>query len=270
MKADGLRPLPRPSRAMLAWFSIYLRWYVPRHFRALRIAHAARFLEASHNDNRPLIVALNHPSWWDPLTCILVSRVLLPTHDHYAPMDAAEAERYRILRHMGLFPVEQHSTRGAVQFLRASQQILSRPRSVLWITPQGAFTDVRSRPLQFRAGLSALVTRLPQATVIPLAIEYSFWNERLPEILVNCGTPVAFFPSDTSRTQESVDARLTSALAATQDELMEMALTRDSGRFQTLLEGSRGMGNIHSLWQHLRAGAAGHGYSSEHGKRRLP
>jgi 1-acyl-sn-glycerol-3-phosphate acyltransferase len=243
---------------MLAWFRLYLRWYVPRHFRAVRLAHAARFEQAARDESSALVVALNHPSWWDPLTCMLVAHYLLPEHDHYGPMDAVEAERYRILRHMGLFPVEQHSPRGAAQFLHASQQIFSRPRSVLWMTPQGAFTDVRSRPLAFRAGLSVLAERLPQVTVIPLAIEYTFWNERLPEILVNCGSPEIFSSTVASKTAESIDTRLVDALTAASDELMQMSVARDAGRFQTIVEGGRGMGSIYSVWQSVAQGRGKH------------
>jgi hypothetical protein len=36
------------SPSVLALFLLYLRWYVPRHFHALRIAHAERFPAAAH------------------------------------------------------------------------------------------------------------------------------------------------------------------------------------------------------------------------------
>ena len=257
---------PRPSRPMLAWFSLYLRWYVPRHFHALRLAHAARFLDGA-DSGKPVIVALNHPSWWDPLTCILVSRYLLPRHDHYAPMDASEVERYRILAHMGLFPVDKGSPRGAAQFLRAGQQILSRPQSLLWVTPQGDFTDARQRPVVFRPGLSALVARLPQATVIPLAIEYTYWNERLPEILVNAGAPVQIHGVSDA---DAIDTQLTTALANAQDELAALAHERDTSLFDTILEGASGAGNLYALWQRLRATSKPRIYSREPRSHRIP
>jgi hypothetical protein len=65
------------------------------------------------------------------------------------------------------------------------------PDSVLWVTPEGRFTDVRTRPAIFRPGLASLVARLDTFTLVPLAFEYTFWDERLPEILVSCGQPIA-------------------------------------------------------------------------------
>lgn len=239
---------PRPSRAMLGWFSLYLRWYVSRHFHALRLAHAARFIDGLHRGG-PVIVALNHPSWWDPLTCILVSRFLLPSHDHYAPMDARELQRYRILAHMGLFPVDKGSPRGAAQFLRAGEQILSRPQSLLWVTPQGEFTDLRRRPVAFRPGVSALVARLPQPTVIPLAIEYTYWNQRLPEILVNIGVPQHLSGIQDT---EAIELQLTTALATAQDELAALAQIREASLFDTVLSSAGWAGHLRSSWQHER------------------
>lgn len=263
---SGQNSAPRPSRAMLAWFSLYLRWYVPRHFHALRLAHAARFLDGA-NSGRPVIVALNHPSWWDPLTCILISRYMLPHHDHYAPMDATEVDRYRILAHMGLFPIDKNSPRGATQFLRAGHQVLSRPQSLLWVTPQGDFTDVRQRPIVFRHGLSALVARLPEATVIPLAIEYTYWNERLPEILANSGAPVHLSGLAEA---EAIDTRLTAALAAAQDELAALAHTRDASLFDTVLQDATGAGNLYACWQRLRATGKARVYHTEQRSHRTP
>jgi hypothetical protein len=88
----GRFTLARPSLRLLSLFSIYLRWFIGRHFRALHLAHSSRFPIGPG----PLIVYLNHASWWDPLTCIMISRHFLPAAFHYAPMEAAT------LKHCGL------------------------------------------------------------------------------------------------------------------------------------------------------------------------
>ena len=257
-----------PSRVLLWLFEIYIRLFVPRHFHALRLASAARFpLEA-----RPLIVCINHPSWWDPLSSILISRYLLRSANHYAPIDAVSLRRYGLLGRMGLFPVEQGTPRGAVQFLRAADQILAQPQAVLWLTPQGEFTDARARPVIFKAGLDALVRRMPTVTVVPMAYEYIFWDERLPEILSNCGQPLVFergvlvngrvdSAADKSLSAGSVIAH---ALTNAQQELRVLAMERDASRFTTVLIGGTGTGGIYALWQRLFAAFRGERYHPEH------
>jgi len=168
--------LRTPSRRAIGLFSIYLRWYVGRHFHALRVANAGRIPPQA----QPLILFGNHASWWDPLTSMLMGQAILPEREHYAPMDETALKHYSIFRPMGFFPVDNASARGAAQLLRAGFQVLSRPHSVLWITPESQFQDVRKRPIVFRPGLGALMSRSGRLTCVPVAIEYVYWQERLP------------------------------------------------------------------------------------------
>ena len=244
----------RPSRFLLRFFDLYLSLYVPSRFHALRLAHPERF----PLDERPLIVVINHPSWWDPLTSILISRFLLREADHYAPIDAASLPRNRILGGLGLFPVEQGTPRGAVQFLRAAQLILANPNALLWLTPQGGFTDARTRPVAFKSGLASLVKRFDRVTVVPLAYEYTFWNEPRPEILALCGQPVTFsrgLPESlpAARTAHTPGEHMEQSLAAAQDELAALALARDPSAFTSVLAGETGVSGLRALWLHLWA-----------------
>jgi 1-acyl-sn-glycerol-3-phosphate acyltransferase len=261
MRPNGQSSLTKPSRPLLALFAAYLRWYLRGHFHGLRVAHGERFPRRVAG---PLIVYLNHASWWDPLTCILLSRRFLPQADHYAPMDEAALARYGFFAKLGLFPVEMETARGAMQFLRSSRQILSTPNSVLWLTPEGRFTDPRVRPPVFKDGLATLLTRTPSATLLPIAIEYIFWDERNPEILVNCGDPIHISDSDKCTAAEW-NAVLAAAMAAAQDDLAERAMSRDPAQFEPLLAGGAGVGIFYDLCQRARSGLRGKAYEPEHG-----
>ena len=252
--------LVRPSRRLLSFFANYLHWYVGRHFHAIRVANASRFPSVSG----PLIAYSNHASWWDPLALILFSRYFLPTSDHYAPMDATALKHYGFLRKLGLFPIETGTRRGAVQFLRAAEEILSRPHSILWVTPEGRFTDMRTRPVVFRPGLAALVARLGACTLVPMAAEYTFWDERLPEILICCGQPIKVSEGRQHSTEEW-NERLCAALAATQDELAALAKLRDPANFETILSGRVGISGVYEGWKRLLALLTGRAYQASHG-----
>jgi hypothetical protein len=251
----------RPSRRLVALFDLYLRWYIGRHFHGLRVAHGERFLREVEG---PTIVYLNHPSWWDPLTCMIVARRFLPNAEHYGPMDEAALKRYRFFGKLGLFPVELNTTRGAMQFLRSAGEIAATPNALLWLTPQGCFADPRLFPVVFKDGLGALLSRLPAATLLPLAIEYVFWDERLPEILVNVGNPFRISASDIPGVEDR-SAPLIAALSVAQRELAELAVARDPRRFELILAGGAGIGAVYDLWQRGRSGLRGEQYRPEHG-----
>jgi 1-acyl-sn-glycerol-3-phosphate acyltransferase len=261
MRVDSQPRIVPPSRRLLSLFSLYLSWYLRRHFHALRVANAQRFPDRV---TQPLIFYLNHPSWWDPLACIMISRRFLPGADHYAPMDEAALAHYGFFARMGLFPVEIDTARGAIQFLRSARQVLATPNSALWLTPEGRFTDPRPQPAVFKDGLATLLARLPSVTLVPLAIEYVFWNERLPEILVNCGQPIHSNNGDKC-TSDEWNEGLTAALAAAQRELAALAIARDPAPFEPLLVGAAGVGVFYDLWQRLRSASRGARYTAEHG-----
>ncbi|HTJ29551.1 MAG TPA: lysophospholipid acyltransferase family protein [Acidobacteriaceae bacterium] len=251
--------LPRPSQRAVGLFSFYLRWYLRRHFHALRVANITRIPAQAH----PLILFTNHASWWDPLAGMLLAQAALSEREHYAPMDESSLRHYGIFRSMGFFPVDSRAPRGAAQFLRAGAEVLRRNRSVLWITPEGRFQDVRTRPIVFRSGLGSLMTRTGRMTCVPIAMEYTFWNERLPEILINVGEPleIADGALEEARTWTNL---LSYATAATLDELAMLAAERNAEAFETIFSGASGVSGIYELWQRFMCAITGRAYISDH------
>ena len=194
------------------------------------------------------------------MVAFLLADELFAGRQHYAPMDASALRRYPILKRLGIFPVEIETARGAIQFLRTGQKIL-QSGGVLWITPQGQFSDPRVRPLLFKPGLAALAGRSGGCTLLPLAIEYPFWNERLPETLLHFGEPVHVSAESAS----TLEPRLIAALEATMNALREKTLTRHADAFeQTLSFNPGGAGGFYALAQRLKSLALRRPYRAEH------
>ena len=255
------REVPPISAVTLRFFRRIVRGYFRRHFRGVMAQQTERLAQASG----PLVVYANHSSWWDPMVSVLLASALLPDRRHYAPMDAAALERYPILRKIGIFPVEMATARGAAQFLRTSQTILESG-GVVWVTPQGRFADARE-PLAFKPGLGALAVRVPGLTLLPLAIEYTFWDERLPETLLRCGEPVRCAAGTSA---DAATQQLEQALSVTMQELKAAAMARDAGGFQVLLSGGRGTGGFYALGRRLRGVFTGKCVRSDHTERGKP
>ena len=235
---------PKISRLILRFFRGVVRRYFRRHFRAVQAQHPERLAGLQG----PLIVYGNHSSWWDPMLIVLLGELLLPGRRHYAPIDARALDRYPILRKLGIFPVEMSSPRGAAQFLRTAEAIL-REGGVLWLTPQGRFADPREPALAFKPGLGALALRLPQVPLIPLAVEYTFWDERLPETLLHFAPPVNVSPDgSTEQATRALEVALATAMAA----LRDASMGRDASAFTTLFTGARGTGGAYAMIRRIR------------------
>ncbi len=242
-------------------FDRYLNRYLPKNFHGVRIAKDGLPPEIAAEQG--LVVYCNHPSWWDPLIMFFLSRSLFPERNGFGPIDAAALEKYKFMRKIGLFPVEQDTSRGAVDFLHVSQGLLKRPMTSLWLTPQGQFTDARVRPVAFRPGIAHLARDCANVTFLPLAIEICFWNESKPELLTRFGTPIHNGGAKGKRLDEWQN-QLQMALQTAQDKLAMDAMSRDPERFSSLLSGSAGVGFAYDAWRRVKALASGRKFSAAH------
>lgn len=253
--------VPAISSTGLRLFVAYCRRFVRQRFHAFRILRSAL---PPADSERPLVVFMNHAGWWDPLVCLLLAERWFRSRRSFAPIDAAALKRYGLLAHLGFFGVEAQSTCGALNFLRTTRAILREARNAVWITPQGRFSDVRERPLKLQPGLGALAARLGNITFLPLAIEYTFWSESRPEMLVAFGEPIV--PRDEPhRTAGEWTAYFSDALENTLDELATRSCRRDPAEWLVLERGGSGVNALYDAWRWLRARMQGARFSREHG-----
>lgn len=269
------RGIPRVSGWLLSGFAHYTRWYLNRHFHSLRIASSGWLPD--NESAIPKVIFLNHASWWDPLVCLHLSRTLFVNHQAYAPIDAKAVEKYAFFKRLGFFGIEPDSPRGAARFFRISCDILANPWTILWVTPQGRFADVRERPVRFKNGLGHLAYRIGHSRTIlhpppqrvqfvPLAIEYTHWHERLPEILIRFGQPIDIATDGAHPLEpDAWTRRLEENLEDTMQNLAAESQLRQPDAFLPLLRGQSGVGGIYDLWRRFRAWTRRQPFNPNHG-----
>jgi 1-acyl-sn-glycerol-3-phosphate acyltransferase len=245
--------LPAISRPLFRLFYWYTRWFVRKHFHAVRVARDGQ--PAGIDPATPLIICMNHPGWWDPLMALVLSQHAWPDRRHFAPIDAAMLQRYAFFRRLGFFGVDRASRAGGTAFFKTASRIASTPGTCLWITAQGRFADARQRPVELAAGIARVAERCERAVVLPMAIEYPFWTEREPEALVRFGPPC-----DARDGQRAIDA----AMERTMDALALDAIAKDPSRFDVVLRGSAGSSATYDAWRWMKATATGQRFSAAH------
>ena len=250
---------PARSSWLFRAFRKYGLRYVAKQFHAVRLARGG--YRPPEGLTGPVVVVVNHPSWWDPMIGLVLSNFWPAEARHYAPIEAAGLVKYPFLEKLGFFGIESETTRGGIHFLRRSLAALAEPNGVLWVTAQGKFVDVRERPIRIKPGVGHLAQRLSEGYVVPLALEYPFWNESKPEALARFGPPLSLGPAGRI---DDWTARIEQGLQDAQDALAEDALSRDSSRFETLLSGAAGVGGVYDLWRRVKSAATGKTFVAEH------
>ncbi len=261
MPDRGADPAALRSEAMLRLFAWYLRWRLRRSFHAVRLSGALPELPPG----RPVILFANHPSWWDPALYIVLADKLFRGRPSFGPMDATSLARYGFFRRLGVFGIDKNSMTGARRFLEVARHVLGRSsgpggRAMLWITAEGEFTDARRRPVTLRPGIAHLA-RIPDVLLLPLAIEYVFWNESRPELLLRFGTPI---PADPGMRTADWNIRLRNALGCEMDALSRDSMSREKARFHDILRGGSGSSFAYDLYRRLRAMMSGQRFSPAH------
>jgi 1-acyl-sn-glycerol-3-phosphate acyltransferase len=254
--------LPSIAKRQLGWFARYLHFYLRRNFHGV---HLLNLTNLDDLDGLPLLVCLNHPSWWDPLLAAYLSQRFFKQRNQYAPIAAAGLAKYRFFERLGFFGIEPATRGGAFRFLEVGEAVLSRPDGALWVTPQGHFTDVRERPVQIQTGVGHLTQRLNQLVMLPIALEYAFWNERYPEAFACFGEPV-FVTNGADHSAKEWTLCFQGALEETLDVLSARVRQRDPAVFAPLLEGSAGVGGVYDLWRGAKARLRGKKFQPEHGR----
>ena len=253
--------------AVPAWFQNgfhrFLRPFLKRHFHAVAVDRQSRE-EIGSDANEPLIIYGNHPSWWDPLIAHFLNRSLFPDRQFHAPIDADALEQYSALGKLGFYGVRMDTTSGATAFLKQTTAILDGGRTTVWMTPEGRFADARDHEAELMPGLAHICSKMHHGAVLPLALEYVFWDERLPVCLAKFGTPIriAAFPE---RSKAEWREMLSVDLRRTQHELGELAINRSSDPFDNLIGGKSGAGMFYDTFRRLRSVFSRKTFRTNHG-----
>lgn len=255
-------------------FHRFLIGYLRRHFHAIAVEQSSLPREHSRQSSHcveklrdasmPVLVYSNHPSWWDPLLAHFLNRKLLSPRQFYAPIDAEALQQYKVFERLGFFGVDLQSTRGAAKFLKTTMDLFERSHSALWLTPEGRFADVRDQTVPLMPGLAHLCRKLDDGVVVPLSLEYVFWEERLPECLIRFGQMMAIsdYPSwDKHDWTET----LQNELRNNQQELSKLVIARSAEPFENVLTGHQGARGIYDWSRRVKSWWTGNAFRASHG-----
>jgi 1-acyl-sn-glycerol-3-phosphate acyltransferase len=248
----------RWNARFFSFFAWYSRRLMAKHFHALRLS-CDSCTDGLDAEPRPLIVALSHSSWWDPIAAVLMKDALMPSRASCSPMDRVQLERFGFFRKIGIFGIDPDDPSAAGPMTDyVMDRMREHPRPTLIVTPQGRFADVRA-PIEVRPGAALLAAKLSREgrtpRVVGMAVEYPFWIDRKPEMLVRVSDFAA--PQDASRASAWQRA-IEQGMAANGAALADRAIARDPSSFRTLIgSGSGAVHPVFDAWARLRGKSTG-------------
>lgn len=239
----------RWSPRVLRGFQWYVRRLLRQRFFAVRVSRSGMpSTERWRSHQGPLLLLLNHASWWDPILLAFLQGVWCPDRRVLAAMDRVQLERFTMFRRMGVFGIDPDDPASLPAMVDHVQQtVADEPRTVVMLTPQGRFTDVRE-PIRLRPGAAAIAARLPNVRAVALALEYPLWLDAKPEVLLRFSDVDSPEVSSTAAWQRT----LTAAMQANADALATESIARDPMRFDIIVGGGAARVNpFYDAWLRL-------------------
>jgi 1-acyl-sn-glycerol-3-phosphate acyltransferase len=192
----------------------------------------------------PLIVYLNHPSWWDGYLCFVIDRILLRSRfDSYLMMEDLQLRSYRFFTWSGAFSVDRTRAESAARSLRYIAALLGREQpSSLFIFPQGTISPNDQRPLRLYRGAAQIAAQLNrEVSFLPVALRYEFGKEQRPEALMRIGPAHRVAPPlhATALTRE-----LQQRLSQNCDQLRDDFLEGRTASYPTIVHGRTGINRL--------------------------
>lgn len=202
-------------------FAVYNRNLLKRRFNSLQVAGLDSLIEK--NKNFPLLLYVNHSSWWDGLVVFQISHhAKLQT---YVLMEEKQLRKLSLFRKLGAFSVVREKPRQAMESINYAAKILQKnPKNAVWIFPQGEILPNDIRPLVFYGGLSKIIEKAENCCAVPVAIRYEFLGKFKPDIFVEIGEPDTFETKENHSSKQSkstFEKKLTFCLDNLKRELLE-------------------------------------------------
>jgi 1-acyl-sn-glycerol-3-phosphate acyltransferase len=134
-------------------------------------------------------------------------------------MDARNLRRLPFFARIGAFGVDLEDPADGARSLRYAARLLSEPRRMVLVFPQGKERTSTIRPLGFRPGSGELARLAPKARVIPFGLRYEHAGEEKPRIYVRFGPPVPVGQTRAERAPEVIRSQQEQAVIALLDRI---------------------------------------------------
>jgi len=194
-------------------FKHYAMWLYRRRFDA--VYYKGDYSPGSLDST---VWYLNHYTWWDALTPLLLNE-LLHRQKLRAIMDEVQVRKYPFFRKLGAFSVDRTNPRKAVHSLRYAADSLTQECVGLYMFPQGSIRPELERPIKFESGLAWLYQSCPSVDFVPIATTMNTRYSERPRLFIRSGSPIKRSTND----RDQLTAALCEALEALMDDLHRTA-----------------------------------------------
>ncbi len=218
-KEEKFKPA-KTSRFWLWVASMFFFNMLQNRFYAFRYEGEENYYNG--DTNVPTILFAPHCNWWDGIVLYNITHRIF--HKEIRLM-VEELNRFPLLRRGGAYSVNKKSPQSAMKALQYSVDVVGDLRNILCIFPQGIIRPPHFRPFEFQTGLTYIaqnaVKKYGKINLIPVAVDYCFFRDNRPEVVVKFGKRIELTNPRIDRKEYTrfLEQALTDVCDAQQEEI---------------------------------------------------
>ena len=204
----------KPAKTSKFWLwvaSMFFFNMLQNRFYAFRYKGAENYFEGA--PDVPVILFAPHSNWWDGIVFYNITHRIF--HKEIRLM-VEELNRFPLLRRGGAYSVNKKSPQSAMKALQYSVDVVGDLRNILCIFPQGIIRPPHYRPIEFQTGLAYIaqnaVKRYGKVNLIPLALDYTFFRDNRPEVIVEFGKRIELNRDNLPKDRKELTHKLEKAM----------------------------------------------------------
>ncbi len=105
-------------------------------------------------------------------------------------MEDKQLEKYSFFSRLGVFSINLGDPRSSIRSLRYAIESMDRPKSSLYMYPQGKIVPFTVENLNFKKGIGWLCKQLPDVDVVPVGIHIHTMFDDKPKLDIKIGSTV--------------------------------------------------------------------------------
>jgi 1-acyl-sn-glycerol-3-phosphate acyltransferase len=136
------------------FFKVYTLWKIRRSFHAVEVNGTIA------NKDLPVLLIMNHMSWWDGFWALYLNMKLFHRKFHFMMLEE-QLRKYSFFNKCGGYSVSKH-TRSIVETLEYTVELLSDNKNLVLLFPQGKIESLYSKSYIFEPGIEYILKKLNQ------------------------------------------------------------------------------------------------------------
>lgn len=191
----------KPAKTNKFWLMIASLFFfnmLQNRFYAFRYTGEENYF--NRDESAPTILFAPHCNWWDGIVLYNISHRIC--HKEIRLM-VEELNRFPLLRRGGAYSVCKKSAQSSMQALKYSVDVIGNLNNLLFIFPQGIIRPPHYRPVEFQTGLAYIaqnaVKKYGKVNLIPVGVDYTFFRDNRPEVMVKFGETIKLTDSTVNR-----------------------------------------------------------------------